>query len=161
MRNHAAGNDDKSPRLESVWPGALFIMLIGMFIAITAFIPYNIDRRLMNNGTSAEGTVIDFDEQSSRGSTTKVTTVSFTDSDGGTHTIEERAGVRTATPDIGSKHTVYYNPDRPDKAVVEGWEKSAGSGFGAGGFFIMFGVSLVVMEKFSSKRAKGAGSPVK
>lgn len=157
MSNHAVGDDDKSPRIESVWPAALFIILIGVFIAITAFIPYNIDRNLTNRGASTEGTVIDFDEQSSRGSTSKVTTVSFTDSNGDTHTIEERTSTRSETPEIGSKHTVYYNPDRPIKAVVEGWEKSAGTGFGAGGFFIMLGVVLVAKEKFSSKHAKGTG----
>lgn len=142
----------------TVVPGALFIILIGIFIAGVSFLPYNIDRNLMDRGTRTEATVVDFKEyKGGRGSDQKATTFSYTVPDGATYIVEEKkASKGSEFPDMGSKHPVYYNPDRPQKAVVEGWEKKFGAGGVAGGIAVLLGTGLILAERFGPKKVADA-----
>lgn len=133
-----------------------FIFLLGLFIALVAFIPSNIDYRLVNNGDSVEGVVINIDEESGgRGASHEVSTISYT-VDGKDYTIEEKQAMGKLNGFVptekGSKVTVYYNPDKPNKAVAEGWEKNGTTGYVAGGIGCALAVFIVASTVIKSKK---------
>lgn len=146
--------DQQNPVGAAIVSG-LFLTFIGFFIALVSFIPSFIDSTLMKHGASVEGTVTQAEEQSSRGSDQEVSTISYI-VDGKEYSLEEKHAIDEwsgfVPTEEGTKVTVYYNADKPKKAVAEGWEKSAVVGYVAGGACGVLALFVVVGTVIKSKR---------
>lgn len=133
-----------------------FLLMIGLFIALVSFIPSNIDAKLIKNGNTVEGTVINVEEHSSRGANQEVSTIAYT-VDGEEYLLEEKHAISkwNFTPtEADTKVTVHYNADKPKKAVAKGWEKSGLTGYVAGGAAGVFAVFIVVATIISPNQDK-------
>lgn len=132
-----------------------FIFLLGLFIALVAFIPSNIDYRLIKHGDTVDGIVTEVRERSPRGKTYEEATISYT-VDGKDYIIKEKqrkAIISGFTPtEKGSTVTVYYNSEDPSKAVAKGWEKNAVFGYIAGGIGCAIGLFVVSSTIIKSKK---------
>lgn len=137
-----------------IGPGRSIIM--GVFAMITCFLlafmfylPKSNDIAMIEGGHSVTGVVTKITSKqgfvsAGRGSKKPVTfetiTVEYAFSGSKIHTFEGE-GVFWPRKDkaaIGSEITVYYNVDKPDKSVVEGYERSGK----LAGFFIFVAIFL-------------------
>lgn len=142
------------PVMASIF-ASVFIMMIGFFIVVVSWIPSHIDASLMKNGASVEGTVVEVNEYSSRGANQEESTFAYI-VNGQEYFLKEKQAMGKWTDFVpteeGTKAVVYYNTDKPNKAVAEGWEKSAVTGYVAGGVSVVFALFIVSSTLIQSKK---------
>lgn len=136
----------------------------GVFIGVRDVTDAMNDQSLVKTGQIATGTItkVDFKIRSGRGSEShKIFEIEYSDGSEASYTHIATRPYRTAEEPgqqevreqfMGHKATVFYDPENPSDAVVEGWESSIALGYIASSFIIMFGLVFLLLGVSDTKR---------
>lgn len=130
---HTATNSSKGTL--TAWLLGFGLLIFGLTTGSIGIAEAYNDHQLTSKGTQATGEVTNVEFGSGRkGKTYAYPDITFTTEDGDKHTIDgqrkryrERSdGPKTSVADkmSGQEFTVFYDPNEPDKSVIEGQETS-------------------------------------
>ena len=134
----------------------LLFPLIGLAALIGAWMLYSDARHFITTATVAEGRVIELVRKRSSDSTSYAPRVSFMDVQGRMHTFTSRTSSNPPAYDIGETVQVFYQPDSPAQARIDGffslWGATLIIGI-VGGVFALIGAVLVLVPWLRARRA--------
>lgn len=136
----------------------------GVFIGVRDVTDAINDQSLVKTGHSSTGTItkVDFKIRSGRGAEShKIFEIEYSDASDASYTYIATRPYRTAEEPgqqdvreqfIGHKVTVFYDPENPSNAVIEGWEASISLGYAGGAVVIMFSLVFLLLGVSDTKR---------
>lgn len=139
----------------------LMMVVIGVIMSISQFFSVHHDQSLIRNGESTQGIITEIDKHKSGKKLREYVTIEYKAADGTTHSVTESKQVNSIgfkNTDPASTPTVYYDADKPEKAVTLGWELKyvdmlvGGIPLGFGAILmIVFGIKLKNMPPLPIK----------
>lgn len=125
----------------------LMMIIIGVIISISQFFSVHGDQSLIRNGESTQGAITEIDERKSAKKLREYVTVEYKALDGTTHSVTDSKRVNSIgfkNTDPAATPTVYYDADKPENAVIIGWEMKYVDIL-VGGVFLGFGAILMIV----------------
>lgn len=114
----------------------IIIMILGFPLGLLLMWPQSHDLAMIEDGNSVTGIVFEIESKQGvvsngqgvkRPTTFETIAVQYTVPGAGTYTFEGKGqfAEHKTKPEIGSEITVYYDVDKPNRSIIEGYEHSA------------------------------------
>jgi hypothetical protein len=168
----AKASTGKHRKRPSALVTSVLILLVGCLLAVWQITDVRADQRLMDTGVRTQGTVErTYNNQHSSGGgrgskTSKIAVVAYTAAPGDRLTMHRKVDFGGTLPggsdapsgQPGQQVTVFYNPDNPSKALVQGWQRRYGYYFYASvALIVLSGSSVVRGARAKLRRRAEAG----